>query len=190
MALPIRRVAIYPGTFDPLTNGHADIVRRGLSMFDGVIVAVAADTSKSPLFTLEERVAMAREVFKDTPEVEIAHFSGLLVEYATKRGVAAILRGLRAVSDYEYEFQISLMNRKLCPSIETVFLISNFRWLYISSTIIKTVSSLGGDVTGLVPDHVLQCLTERYASLAALSSSDSPSPDPLLQNAPAPVIAG
>lgn len=168
MALPARRVAIYPGTFDPLTNGHADIIRRGLSMFDGVIVAVAADTSKSPLFSLDERVAIASEVFKDSPEVEIAPFSGLLVEYAAARGVAAILRGLRAVSDYEYEFQIALMNRKLCPTIETVFLIANYRWLYISSTIIKTVASLGGDITGLVPDHVQHCLWERYNNHPAL----------------------
>lgn len=173
MAIPARRIAVYPGTFDPLTNGHADIIRRGLSMFDSVVVAVAADTPKTPLFTLDERVAMAREVFKDTPEVVVEPFSGLLVEYAAARKAVVILRGLRAVSDYEYEFQISLMNRKLCPTIETVFLISNYRWLYISSTIIKTVSSLGGDVTGLVPEHVQQCLWNRYGNRPALPSGET-----------------
>lgn len=162
------RLAIYPGTFDPLTNGHADIIVRGLSMFDRVVVAVAADTPKSPLFSLEERVDIVRQVFKDTPGVDVEPFSGLLVEHAKKRGIRTILRGLRAVSDYEYEFQISLMNRKLCHDIETVFLIANYRWLYISSTIIKTVASLGGDVSGLVPEHVLNCLWDRYQNRPAL----------------------
>ena len=139
-----KRVAIYPGTFDPLTNGHANIIRRGLRMFDNIIVAVAADTGKSPLFSLEERVAMAEKVFAKEPNISVE------------------LRGLRAVSDFEYEFQIALMNRKLRPDIETLFLISDYRWLYISSTIVKTVASLGGDVRGLVPDHVLSCLRERF----------------------------
>lgn len=164
MATATSRIAIYPGTFDPLTNGHADIIKRGLSMFDSILVGVAADTSKNPLFSLEERVDIIREVFKDQPEVEVASFSGLLVEFAATRGIHTILRGLRAVSDYEYEFQISLMNRKLRPDIETVFLIANYRWLYISSTIIKTVAGLGGDVSGLVPEHVQYRLLERYRS--------------------------
>lgn len=167
MATTANRVAIYPGTFDPLTNGHADIIKRGLSMFDRILVGVAADTPKNPLFTLEERVDIVRQVFKDRPEVEVAPFSGLLVEYAASCGIHTILRGLRAVSDYEYEFQISLMNRKLKPDIETVFLISNYRWLYISSTIIKTVAGLGGDVSGLVPEHVQHRLWERYGNGAA-----------------------
>lgn len=168
MATAANRIAIYPGTFDPLTNGHADIIKRGLSMFDTLVVAVAADTTKNPVFTLDERVAIVREVFKDRPEVLVEPFSGLLVEYAEKRGIHTILRGLRAVSDYEYEFQISLMNRKLKPDIETIFLISNYRWLYISSTIIKTVSSLGGDVSGLVPEHVQHRLWERFGNRPAL----------------------
>lgn len=172
MATAANRIAIYPGTFDPLTNGHADIIKRGLSMFETLIVAVAADTTKNPLFSLEERVDIVREVFKDSPEVLVEPFSGLLVEYAEKRGIHTILRGLRAVSDYEFEFQISLMNRKLKPDIETVFLISNYRWLYISSTIIKTVSSLGGDVSGLVPDHVQQCLWDRYGNRPTLLPAD------------------
>lgn len=162
MATQQQRIAVYPGTFDPLTNGHASIIRRGRRMFDGMIVAVAADTPKDPLFTLEERVRMAEKVFEDEPGIVVEPFSGLLVEYVARRGAQVILRGLRAVSDYEYEFQISLMNRRLQPHLETVFLISEYRWLYISSTIVKTVSSLGGDVRGLVPEHVLSCLSERF----------------------------
>lgn len=162
MAQPSKRVVIYPGTFDPLTNGHANIIRRGLHMFDRVIVAVAADTSKSPLFTLEERVSMAETVFAKEPEIAVEPFRGLLVEYVARRNVRTILRGLRAVSDFEYEFQIALTNRKLRPDIETLFLVSDYRWLYISSTIVKTVASLGGDVKGLVPDHVLNCLRSRF----------------------------
>ena len=133
-----KRVAIYPGTFDPLTNGHANIIRRGLRMFDNIIVAVAADTGKSPLFSLEERVAMAEKVFAKEPNISVEPFQGLLVEYVARRNVHTVLRGLRAVSDFEYEFQIALMNRKLRPDIETLFLISDYRWLYISSTIVKT----------------------------------------------------
>ncbi len=156
------RIAVYPGTFDPLTNGHAGIIRRGSKMFDQIIVAVAADTPKTPLFSLEERVQMTQKVFEGEPNIIVEPFSGLLVEYVAKRGAQVILRGLRAVSDYEYEFQTFLMNRKLQPYLETVFLISEYRWLYISSTIVKTVTSLGGDVSGLVPDHILECLKKHY----------------------------
>ena len=166
-----KRIALYPGTFDPLTNGHVDLVQRGVRMFDTIVVAVAADTGKNTLFSLDERVDMAREVFRDMPNVEVEPFTGLLVEYAHKRGANVLLRGLRAVSDYEYEFQSSLMNHKLNPDIETVFLISDFRWLYISSTIIKTVSRLNGDVKGMVPDCVHVRLRERlgFASTPPLS---------------------
>ena len=156
------RIAIYAGTFDPLTNGHAGIVRRGLHMFDEIIVAVAVDTPKTPVFSLEERVEMARAEFAQDAGVRVEPFRGLLVEFAASRGARVLLRGLRAVSDYEYEFQTSLMNRKLQRGIETVFLISDYRWLYISSTIIKTVASLGGDVKGLVPDVVLARMREYY----------------------------
>lgn len=162
MAIPSKRVAIYPGTFDPLTNGHANIVRRGLHMFDKVIVAVAADTGKSPLFSLEERVSMAETVFAREPDIIVEPFAGLLVDYVARRKVRTILRGLRAVSDFEYEFQTSLLNRKLRPDIETLFLISDYRWLYISSTVVKTVASLGGEVKGLVPEYVMHCLRERF----------------------------
>ena len=157
-----KRVALYPGTFDPLTNGHVNLVERGLRMFDTVVVSVAVDTGKNTLFSLDERVAMAREVFQSIPNVEVEPFSGLLVEYARKRGATVLLRGLRAVSDYEYEFQTSLMNHRLGPEIETIFLIADFRWLYISSTIIKTVAKLNGDIQGLVPDCVLARLRSRF----------------------------
>lgn len=184
-----KRIAIYPGTFDPLTNGHANIIRRGLRMFDTVIVAVAADTGKAPLFSLAERVAMAETVFAKDPDIIVEPFQGLLVDYVASRNVHTILRGLRAVSDFEYEFQISLMNRKLRPDIETLFLISDYRWLYISSTIVKTVASLGGDVRGLVPEYVFNSLREKFGfpeqtslkpcipDLSELSRLEQPVPD-------------
>ena len=148
-------IAIYPGTFDPLTSGHESLIRRGLELFDTVIVGVARDCGKNPLFTLEERVSIVEEVFKDTPGVRVMPFSGLLVEFAARNNAKAILRGLRAVSDFDYEFQMALMNRKLEHSVQTVFLMSDLRWMYISSTNIKNVASLGGNVRGLVPDSVI-----------------------------------
>ncbi len=156
------RFAIYPGTFDPLTYGHYSLIKRGLDVFDSILVAVAADTHKTPLFTLEERVAMAEEAFGHEPRVSVEGFKGLLVDYVAKRGARAILRGLRAVSDFEYEFQMALMNRRLDRSIQTVFLMTDYRWLYISSTIIKEAAKVGGDVRGLVPEHVYFALMERY----------------------------
>ncbi|KAF1076311.1 pantetheine-phosphate adenylyltransferase [Halodesulfovibrio sp. MK-HDV] len=156
------RVAVYPGTFDPMTMGHVSLIKRGCEIFDRVIVAVANDTPKSPLFSITERVAMAEEVFKDTPEVTVEPFSGLLVEYAERRGAHVVLRGLRAVSDFEYEFQLALMNRKLKKHIQTVFLMTDYQWLYISSTIIKAAGKLGGDIKGLVPDNVYRKLREKY----------------------------
>lgn len=156
------RLAIYPGTFDPLTNGHVSIIRRGAMVFDAVVVAVAKDNSKTPLFSLDERVDMARCTFKDTPNVVVEPFQGLLMDYAKHRGASAILRGLRALSDFDYEFQMALMNRKLRNDIETVFLVTDFRWMYISSTIIKSVASLGGNVVSLVPQPVLDSLRAKY----------------------------
>jgi pantetheine-phosphate adenylyltransferase len=144
--------ALYPGTFDPMTNGHVSLIRRGLKVFDQVIVAVAKDTSKLPLFTLEERVEMAREVFAHEKRVIVEPFEGLLVDYAQSRQATVILRGLRAVSDFEYEFQMALMNRRLNRDIQTVFMMTDYTWLYISSTIIKESASLGGDVRGLLPE--------------------------------------
>lgn len=156
------RVAVYPGTFDPMTMGHVSLIKRGCEIFDRVIVAVANDTPKSPLFSITERVAMAEEVFQDTPQVTVEPFSGLLVEYAERRGAHVVLRGLRAVSDFEYEFQLALMNRKLKKHIQTVFLMTDYQWLYISSTIIKAAGKLGGDIKGLVPDNVYRKLREKY----------------------------
>ncbi|UZP68524.1 pantetheine-phosphate adenylyltransferase [Desulfovibrio mangrovi] len=156
------RIAVYPGTFDPLTNGHVSLIKRGRRIFDKVIVAVANDTPKSPLFSITERVAMAEEVFKGDDNITVEPFSGLLVDYVERRGACVILRGLRAVSDFEYEFQLALMNRKLKRHIQTVFLMTDYQWLYISSTIVKAAAKLGGDIKGLVPDNVYRKLREKY----------------------------
>jgi pantetheine-phosphate adenylyltransferase len=160
--MDVKRLAIYPGTFDPVTNGHLDIIQRGLKLFDGLIVAIACNGSKNPLFTVEERLEMLRETLKNVDAVEVTCFNGLLVEYAEKRNVDAVLRGLRAVSDFEYEFQMALMNRKLNKKIQTVFLMTGLRWIFISSSIIKEASQHGGDIRGLVPPIVHQRLNEKF----------------------------
>ena len=157
------RTAIYPGTFDPLTNGHVSLIRRGRELFDQVVVAVAAETPKAPLFTLEERVRIAREAIGDSdPGLVVEPFDGLLVDYVAERGSRILLRGLRAVSDFEYEFQLALMNRRLRRDIQTVFLMTDYQWLYISSTIVKAAASLGGNIHGLVPGCVERALREKY----------------------------
>jgi pantetheine-phosphate adenylyltransferase len=138
------KTAIYPGSFDPVTNGHCDVVKRGLELFDKVIVAVAENGTKDPLFTIDERLEMLKETFKESPGVEVDSFDGLLVDYAASCKADAILRGLRAVSDFEYEFQMALMNRKLNKKIQTVFLMTGLRWIYISSSIIKEAAPFGG----------------------------------------------
>jgi pantetheine-phosphate adenylyltransferase len=155
-------ITIYPGTFDPLTNGHVSLIRRACEIFERVVVAVAADTPKEPLFTVKERVLMAREVFVDNPKVQVESFCGLLVDYVEQRGVKSILRGLRAISDFEYEFQLALMNRKLNNRIQTLFLMTDYQWLYISSTIVKTTARLGGDIRELAPDAVVSRLRRKY----------------------------
>lgn len=160
------KTALYPGTFDPVTNGHVSLIRRGRRIFDRIIVGVAKSTPKHPLFSLEERVALIREVFQDEHGVEVEAFDGLTVDFARHKKVCALLRGLRAVSDFDYEFQIALMNRRLCREVETVFMMTNYQWLYISSTIIKAVASQGGDIKGLVPDNVRLALEEKYTSTA------------------------
>jgi pantetheine-phosphate adenylyltransferase len=157
------RIAVYPGTFDPITMGHLDIISRGLTLFDRVIVAVARHPLKTPLFSLNERLAMIRECFPTTEKrVDVEAVSGLLVDFAYTRGARVIIRGLRAVSDFEYEFQLALMNRRLEREVETVFLMTGFRWIFISSSIIKDAARYGGDVSGLVPDHVCEKLRERF----------------------------
>ena len=154
---------LYPGTFDPLTNGHVSLVRRGTQVFDHVIVAVASDTQKNTLFSLAERVELATEAFRNIPRVSVESFSGLTVDFAEKKKVVAILRGLRAVSDFEYEFQLALMNRRLERNIQTVFLMTDYQWLYISSTIIKAVASQCGDIKGLVPENIRLALAKKFS---------------------------
>lgn len=156
------KTALYPGTFDPLTNGHISLVLRGLQVFDRVIVGIAENYEKKPLFSLDERLEMARTVFSDHPSVEVCSFTGLTVEYAAQRKVAAILRGLRAVSDFEYEFQLALMNRRLERRVQTVFLMTDYQWLYISSTVIKAAASQCADIKGLVPEIVRQALLRKF----------------------------
>lgn len=160
----MEKIGICPGSFDPITNGHLDLLERGLKIFDRVVVAVAANPGKNPMFTLDERVEMIKESLCGHPSEHrmiVDSFQGLLVDYARAMGAHAILRGLRAVSDFEYEFQMALMNRKLNTDVETYFLMTGLRWIYISSRIIKEVVVSGGCVNGLVPDVVERRLMEK-----------------------------
>ena len=157
-----KKIAVYPGTFDPITNGHCDVVWRGLKLFDEIIVAIAKNGSKDPLFTVEERLEMVRKTFEDVPNIEVDSFDGLLVDYVVHRGADTILRGLRAVSDFEYEFQLGLMNRKLNKNVQTVFLMTGLRWIFISSSIIKEAARFGGNTQGMVPNIVHEKLKERF----------------------------
>jgi pantetheine-phosphate adenylyltransferase len=155
-------IAVYPGSFDPITKGHVDIVRRALQVFDRVVIAIARDVDKaSPLFTPEERVELIKGVFQNEPRIQVDCFSGLLVEYVANVGARVIIRGLRAVADFEYEFQMTMMNRHLKPDIETIFLMSSEAHFYTSSRLVREVAGLGGKVDGLVPDLVLPKLLER-----------------------------
>ncbi len=156
-------IAIYPGTFDPITNGHLDLINRGLCLFDKVIVTIAINPGKKPLFSLDERIKMINDCYTEEDRVEVDSVDGLLVEYAAKRNARAIIRGLRAVSDFDYEFQLALMNRKLERSVESVFLMPGFRWIFISSSIVKDAASHGGNVGGLVPEHVEKMLIAKYS---------------------------
>jgi len=156
-------IAVYPGTFDPITNGHLDIVGRALGLFDRIIIAVAINVSKKPLFPLEERIRLIRQCFEpDETKVSVDTTDGLIVDYAISQGACAIVRGLRAVSDFDYELQLALMNRKLAREVDTVFLMTGFRWIYISSSIIKDAAKHNGDVSGLVPVHVEKALKSIY----------------------------
>jgi pantetheine-phosphate adenylyltransferase len=156
-------LAVYPGTFDPITMGHVDIINRALNLFDRVIVAVAVNSAKDPVFSLDERIAMIEDSFKENPRITVHSVSGLLVDYAYREHADAIVRGIRAVSDFDYEFQLALMNRKLCREVESVFLMPGFRWIYISSSIIKDAARNGGDVSDLVPPHVNKMLIEKFS---------------------------
>ncbi|MDO5537642.1 MAG: pantetheine-phosphate adenylyltransferase [Desulfovibrionaceae bacterium] len=157
------RTAIYPGTFDPITNGHLSVIRRALTVFDSVIVAVAENAGKNPLFSLDRRVAFVREALADLGDrVQVRPYGNLTVDFGREYGACAIVRGLRATGDFEYEFQLALMNRRLNRTIQSVFLMTDYQWLYVSSSIIKAAASHGGSIDGLVPDFVRDSLVELY----------------------------
>ena len=156
------KIAVYPGSFDPITNGHVNLIERALQFFDKLIVAAAYNPNKSALFTVEERLEMIRIALKNGPRVTVASFSGLLVDFVSQQGANVIVRGLRALSDFEYEFQMTLMNRKLNRKVDTIFLMTGYKWFYTSSKIIKEAASLGGSVRGLVPEIVHQKLKDKF----------------------------
>ena len=162
------RLAIYPGSFDPITKGHEDIIRRSLVLVDQVVVAVAhrPTHAKSGLFEVPERVGMIRELFSDEPRVEVDHFTGLLVDYARRRGARIIIRGLRAVSDFEYEFQMALMNRELWSELETLFLAPDVRYSFLSASLVREIASLHGDIHGFVSPAIERSLRAKFASTA------------------------
>jgi pantetheine-phosphate adenylyltransferase len=156
------RIALYPGTFDPITFGHIDVIRRAADLFDRVIVTLAVNSNKQTLFSLPERLAHVSQAVQDIPHVEVGRCEGLLVDFAQKQGAAAIVRGVRAVSDFEYEFQMALTNRKLAGNISTVFLLPHERYTYLNSSIVREVARLGGNVDCFVPDFIAQALTARF----------------------------
>jgi pantetheine-phosphate adenylyltransferase len=157
-----QRTAVYPGTFDPITNGHLSIVNRALKIFDKLVIAILNNPLKAPLFSLDERIDMIQRAFKEKASVEVDSFDGLLVDYVVKKKSNVILRGLRALSDFEYEFQMALMNRKLNREVQSIFLMTDYKWFYTSSTIIKEAASLHGDISGLVPAFVNDKLKEKF----------------------------
>jgi len=159
------RTAIYPGSFDPLTNGHLDLIYRAARLFDRVIVAVAASEGKNPLFSLDERIALLRRVVMTVPNVEVDSFTGLLVDYVEKHQGEAVIRGLRAVSDFEFEFQLALMNRKLNPRVETIFMMPKEAYTFLSSRLVKEIAQLGGDVSGFVPAPVKAALGRKLRQI-------------------------
>lgn len=161
-----KRIAVYPGTFDPITYGHLDVIHRGTKLFDKIIVLVARNSSKAPLFSGEERVTMIREVFRKNIRVTVDIFDGLLVEYVVRKKATAIIRGLRAVSDFEFEFQMALTNRKMNGAIDTVFLVPDERYTYLNSTIVREIARLGGDVADFVPPSVRRHLIAKVKSLS------------------------
>ncbi len=157
-----RKIAVYPGSFDPITFGHLDIIKRGLCIFDNVIVAVARNSSKNSLFSIDERVGLIREVLADNDRARVDTFEGLLVDYVRSQGATVIIRGLRAISDFEYEFQIAQMNRSITSEVETLFMMTSVPYGYLSSSIVKEVSSLNGPIDSLVPPQVKQALVNKF----------------------------
>ena len=164
MSEGVTTIAVYPGTFDPITNGHLDILDRALRLFDRIIVMLATNIRKQPLFTVDERIQFIRDVVPDQGRLEFASFNGLLVDFCRSRNATVIVRGLRALADFEYEFQFAHMNRRLAPGIDTVFFMTDERNHYVSSSLVKEVAGLGGDVTGLVPPAVQRALAAKYAT--------------------------
>jgi pantetheine-phosphate adenylyltransferase len=163
--------ALYPGSFDPITNGHVDIIERGLRVFDRIVVAVLENPKKAPLFTTKERVRMIQDIFASNKEVEVQAFDGLLVDFARARGTRVVMRGLRAISDFEYEFQMALMNRNLAPDIETFFMMPNVNYSFLSSNLVREVAALGGSVDGLVPGPVAIKLRDKIKKSKKVQSS-------------------
>lgn len=161
----MRSSVVYPGSFDPITNGHVDIINRGLTIFEKMVILVGYNPNKKTLFSVEERIAMIEETLGDNPRIKVDSFSGLLVDYVKKSEACCILRGLRAMSDFEYEFQLALINRKLRRNMETVFLMTGSKWFYCNSSIVKEAAGLGGSVKGLVPDVVLKRLKEKFPDM-------------------------
>lgn len=157
----MEKSAVYPGSFDPITNGHVDIIQRGLKIFDRIIIAVLENPKKMPLFTTKERIGMIKQIFADYDNIEVEAFHGLLVEYAKNKNAKIVIRGLRAISDFEYEFQMALMNRKLDPDIETFFMMPNVSYTFLSSKLVKEVFMLGGCLKGLVPEGVEKKIKEK-----------------------------
>lgn len=173
------RVVVYPGSFDPLTNGHLDVIERAARLFDRVVVAVARNEEKRELFNLEERCELVRTAVATLPNVEADAFDGLLVDYVRRRGASAVLRGLRAVSDFEFEFQMALMNRKLDPGVETLFMTPRDIYTFLSSRLVKEIARLGGDVTAFVPGNIQTALRDRLA----IQAQSQPQPQPKPRNA-------
>jgi pantetheine-phosphate adenylyltransferase len=156
------KIAVYPGSFDPITNGHLDIIQRSSQVFDKLIVAVVKNHSKEPLFSIEERIRLIQKAVGDIPNVEVDHFDGLLVNFVAARGAQIIIKGLRAISDFEYEFQMASLNHKLQPDVETMFMMTNHKYSYLSSSMVKEIAGLGGSIRDLVPDEILNDILDKF----------------------------